>query len=390
MFHIKTYNAIADDGLRILDKKKYALNIGEDPDGIILRSEKLHGMAFPKSLKAIARAGAGVNNVPVEACSEAGVVVFNTPGANANAVKELVLASLIMAARPIKEGIDWVQTLSGDDVEKQVEKGKSQFAGTEISGKTLGIIGLGAIGSLIANDAYRLGMEVMGYDPYVSVETAWNISRRVQKAQSVAEILEKADYITIHVPVTPDTKEMVDEAFIGQMKPGAVLLNFARGELVNNDAIIAAVKEGKLRKYVTDFADEALLHNDNILVMPHLGASTEEAEVNCAIMASQTLKYFLETGNIVNSVNFPTIDINTQSPVRLAIINKNVPNMVGQMSSGLAKNFINIENIINRSKGNYAYTLIDITETETHLLDTVVEKIKEIEGVINIRVIRNN
>jgi D-3-phosphoglycerate dehydrogenase / 2-oxoglutarate reductase len=388
MFHIKTYNAIANEGLRLLDKDQYALNLGDNPDGIILRSEKLHGMAFPKSLKGIARAGAGVNNVPVEACSEAGVVVFNTPGANANAVKEIVLAGLIMASRPIKEGMEWVQTLSGDDVEKQVEKGKSKFAGTEISGKTLGIIGLGAIGSLIANDAYRLGMEVIGYDPYVSVETAWNISRRVQKAQSIAEILEKADYITIHVPVTPDTLGMVDEAFIEQMKPGAVLLNFARGELVKNDAIIAAVNEGKVRKYVTDFADEALLHNENILVFPHLGASTEEAEVNCAIMAAQTLKYFLETGNIVNSVNFPTVDVVMQSPIRLAIINKNVPNMVGQMSSDLAKHFINIENIINRSKGNYAYTIIDITETETHLLDQVVEEIKQIDGIVNIRVIR--
>ena len=388
MFEIKTYNAIAPEGLNLLNADQFALNSGANPDGIILRSEKLHGMEFPESLKAIARAGAGVNNVPVEECSEAGVVVFNTPGANANAVKELVLAALIMAARPIKEGMEWVQTLSGEDVEKQVEKGKSQFAGTEISGKTLGVIGLGAIGAMLANDAFRLGMEVIGYDPYVSVETAWNINRRVQKAASVAEILEKADYISIHVPVNGDTKGMVDAAFLAQMKDTAVLLNFARGELVNTADMLAALKEKRIRKYVTDFADEALLHNDDIIVMPHLGASTEEAEVNCAIMAAQTLKYFLETGNIVNSVNFPGVDIAMQSPIRLTIINKNIPNMVGQISSGLAKYFINIEDILNRSRGNYAYTVIDIAETEEAVLAEVVENFKKIDGIVNVRVIR--
>ncbi|WP_319466703.1 phosphoglycerate dehydrogenase [uncultured Trichococcus sp.] len=388
MFEIKTYNAIAPEGLNLLNADQFALNSGANPDGIILRSEKLHGMEFPESLKAIARAGAGVNNVPVEECSEAGVVVFNTPGANANAVKELVLAALIMSARPIKEGMEWVQTLSGDDVEKQVEKGKSQFAGTEISGKTLGVIGLGAIGAMLANDAFRLGMEVIGYDPYVSVETAWNINRRVQKAASIAEILEKADYISIHVPVNGDTKGMVDAAFLAQMKDTAVLLNFARGELVNTADMLAALKEKSIRKYVTDFADEALLHNDDIIVMPHLGASTEEAEVNCAIMAAQTLKYFLETGNIVNSVNFPGVDIAMHSPIRITVINKNIPNMVGQISSGLAKYFINIEDILNRSRGNYAYTVIDIAETDQAVLDEVIEKIKKIDGVVNVRVIR--
>lgn len=388
MFEIKTYNAIAPEGLNLLNADQFVLNSGANPDGIILRSEKLHGMEFPESLKAIARAGAGVNNVPVEECSEAGVVVFNTPGANANAVKELVLAAMIMAARPIKEGLDWVQTLSGDDVEKQVEKGKSQFAGTEISGKTLGVIGLGAIGAMLANDAFRLGMEVIGYDPYVSVETAWNINRRVQKAASVAEILEKADYISIHVPVNGDTKGMVDAAFLAQMKDTAVLLNFARGELVNTADMLAALKEKSIRKYVTDFADEALLHNDDIIVMPHLGASTEEAEVNCAIMAAQTLKYFLETGNIVNSVNFPGVDIAMHSPIRITVINKNIPNMVGQISSGLAKYFINIEDILNRSRGNYAYTVIDIAETDQAVLDEVVENFKKIDGIVNVRVIR--
>lgn len=388
MFEIKTYNAIAPEGLNLLNADQFALNSGANPDGIILRSEKLHGMEFPESLKAIARAGAGVNNVPVEDCSEAGVVVFNTPGANANAVKELVLAAMIMAARPIKEGMEWVQTLSGDDVEKQVEKGKSQFAGTEISGKTLGVIGLGAIGAMLANDGFRLGMEVIGYDPYVSVETAWNINRRVQKASSIAEVLAKADYVSIHVPVNAETKGMVDAAFLDQMKENAVLLNFARGELVNTADMLAALKEKRIRKYVTDFADEALLHNDSIIVMPHLGASTEEAEVNCAIMAAQTLKYFLETGNIVNSVNFPGVDIPMQSPIRLTIVNKNIPNMVGQISSGLAKYFINIEDILNRSRGNYAYTVIDIAETDDAVLNEVIEKIKEIDGIVNVRIIR--
>ena len=388
MFEIKTYNAIAPEGLNLLNADQFVLNSGANPDGIILRSEKLHGMEFPESLKAIARAGAGVNNVPVEECSEAGVVVFNTPGANANAVKELVLAAMIMAARPIKEGLDWVQTLSGDDVEKQVEKGKSQFAGTEISGKTLGVIGLGAIGAMLANDAFRLGMEVIGYDPYVSVETAWNINRRVQKAASIAEVLAKADYISIHVPVNAETKGMVDAAFLAQMKDNAVLLNFARGELVNTADMLAALKEKSIRKYVTDFADAALLHNDDIIVMPHLGASTEEAEVNCAIMAAQTLKYFLETGNIVNSVNFPGVDIAMHSPIRITVINKNIPNMVGQISSGLAKYFINIEDILNRSRGNYAYTVIDIAETDQAVLDEVVENFKKIDGIVNVRVIR--
>ena len=388
MFEIKTYNAIAPEGLNSLNADQFVLNSGANPDGIILRSEKLHGMEFPESLKAIARAGAGVNNVPVEECSEAGVVVFNTPGANANAVKELVLAAMIMAARPIKEGLDWVQTLSGDDVEKQVEKGKSQFAGTEISGKTLGVIGLGAIGAMLANDAFRLGMEVIGYDPYVSVETAWNINRRVQKAASIAEVLAKADYISIHVPVNAETKGMVDADFLAQMKDNAVLLNFARGELVNTADMLAALKEKSIRKYVTDFADEALLHNDDIIVMPHLGASTEEAEVNCAIMAAQTLKYFLETGNIVNSVNFPGVDIAMHSPIRITVINKNIPNMVGQISSGLAKYFINIEDILNRSRGNYAYTVIDIAETDQAVLDEVVENFKKIDGIVNVRIIR--
>ncbi|SEA11985.1 phosphoglycerate dehydrogenase [Trichococcus collinsii] len=388
MFEIKTYNAIAPEGLNLLDADQFVLNSGANPDGIILRSEKLHGMEFPESLKGIARAGAGVNNVPVEECSEAGVVVFNTPGANANAVKELVLAAMIMAARPIKEGMEWVQTLSGDDVEKQVEKGKSQFAGTEISGKTLGVIGLGAIGAMLANDGFRLGMEVIGYDPYVSVETAWNINRRVQKAASIAEVLAKADYISIHVPVNAETKGMVDAAFLAQMKDNAVLLNFARGELVNTADMLAALREKSIRKYVTDFADETLLHNDAIIVLPHLGASTEEAEVNCAIMAAQTLKYFLETGNIVNSVNFPSIDIAMQSPIRLTIINKNIPNMVGQISSGLAKYFINIEDILNRSRGNYAYTVIDIAETDQAVLDEVVENFKTIDGIVNVRIIR--
>lgn len=388
MFEIKTYNAIAPEGLKLLNADQFVLNSGANPDGIILRSEKLHGMEFPEGLKAIARAGAGVNNVPVEECSEAGVVVFNTPGANANAVKELVLAAMIMAARPIKEGLDWVQTLSGDDVEKQVEKGKSQFAGTEISGKTLGVIGLGAIGAMLANDAFRLGMEVIGYDPYVSVETAWNINRRVQKAASIDEVLAKADYISIHVPVNGETKGMVDAAFLAQMKDNAVLLNFARGELVNTADMLAALKEKSIRKYVTDFADEALLHNDDIIVMPHLGASTEEAEVNCAIMAAQTLKYFLETGNIVNSVNFPGVDIAMHSPIRITVINKNIPNMVGQISSGLAKYFINIEDILNRSRGNYAYTVIDIAETDEAILAEVVENFKKIDGIVNVRVIR--
>ncbi|MFR3288626.1 MAG: 3-phosphoglycerate dehydrogenase family protein, partial [Enterococcus casseliflavus] len=345
MFQIKTFNAIAPEGLQRLEKEKYAINESDQPQGILLRSQKLHDYAFPESVLGIARAGAGTNNIPVKACTEKGIVVFNTPGANANAVKELVIASLLLSVRPILRGAQWVQTLSGDNVEEQAEAQKSQFAGTELEGKKLGIIGLGSIGAMVANDAYRLGMEVVGYDPYVSVDTAWTISRRVKRANDIAEVFSTCDFITVHVPLMENTHHLVGEAELAKMKPTTKLFNFSRKEIVDTDAVLRALKADRLAGYTTDFADEQLLHNEKVLVLPHLGASTEEAEVNCAKMAARTLKKFLEFGTIKRSVNFPTVEMAFHSPYRLTIINRNVPNMLGQISSIIAESGINIDNM---------------------------------------------
>lgn len=387
MKDIQTFNMIATEGLNLLEKDKYTLNETKEPEALLLRSKKIHDMAFNENLVSIARAGAGVNNIPVDRCSEEGIVVFNTPGANANAVKEMVIAGLIMAARPIYRGINWLKELEGDDISEQVEAGKKQFAGTELAGKTLGVIGLGAIGSLLATDAYHLKMDVIGYDPYVSVETAWNISSRVKKAKSLQEVLHNADYISIHIPVNGNTAGYVNKEFINMMKDGAVLLNFARNELIVKEDLIEALDNGKLSKYVTDFAERDFFGHDRIMMFPHLGASTEEAEVQCSIMAVNTLKYFLETGNIINSVNFPTIDVPLQSAKRITIVNRNVPNMIGQISAILAKHFVNIDNILNRSRGNFAYTVIDIPEIESSLLEEVINQVQEINGVLKTRVI---
>lgn len=349
MYTIKTYNAIAEEGLKKFDVENYQLNQTDDPDGIVLRSQNLHDMKFSSQLKAIARAGAGTNNIPIQECTEKGIVVFNTPGANANAVKELVLASLLLAVRPIIEGVEWVKTLEGPDIDKKVEAEKKRFVGSELAGKQLGVIGLGSIGAMVANDAYRLGMDVVGYDPYVSVDTAWSISSRVKRVLSIEEVLTTSDYITVHVPLLDSTRAMISAEKLALIKKDAVLLNFARGELVDLDAVISALKNGQLKSYLTDFADERLIEMDNVVVLPHLGASTEEAEINCAKMASKTLKYFLETGNIVHSVNFPTVEMVLNFPLRLAIINRNITNMVAQMSIGLAEYGVNIVNIMNKS-----------------------------------------
>ncbi|MGP6138671.1 MULTISPECIES: phosphoglycerate dehydrogenase [unclassified Jeotgalibaca] len=387
MKDIQTYNRIAPEGLELLDKTEYVLNESQDPDAIVLRSKDLHDITFNDSLVAIARAGAGVNNIPLERCSEHGIVVFNTPGANANAVKELVLAALVMSARPIYQGLRWVEHMEGDNLPEIVEANKNQFAGTELAGKRLAVIGLGAIGSLVANDAYNLGMDVIGYDPYVSVETAWNITSRVKKANTLQEVLRDADYITVHVPVNDHTKGLVNSDFLNQMKPGATLLNFARDGIIVRDDILEALNDGSLNKYVADFADEAFVRHPKALIFPHLGASTEEAEVNCAIMAVKTLKYFLETGNILRSVNFPTIDIPQQSPVRITLVNRNVPNMVGQISAILAKHFVNIDNIMNRSRGDFAYTIIDTPGMDEKLLKEIVTEMDNIDGVLRTRII---
>ncbi|MDN5372389.1 MAG: D-3-phosphoglycerate dehydrogenase / 2-oxoglutarate reductase [Carnobacterium sp.] len=389
MYTIKTYNAIAEEGLKKFNVENYQLNQTDDPDGIVLRSQNLHDMKFSSQLKAIARAGAGTNNIPIQECTEKGIVVFNTPGANANAVKELVLASLLLAVRPIIEGVEWVKTLEGPDIDKKVEAEKKRFVGSELAGKQLGVIGLGSIGAMVANDAYRLGMDVVGYDPYVSVDTAWSISSRVKRVLSIEEVLTTSDYITVHVPLLDSTRAMISAEKLALIKKEAVLLNFARGELVDLDAVISALKNGQLKSYLTDFADERLIEMDNVVVLPHLGASTEEAEINCAKMASKTLKYFLETGNIVHSVNFPTVEMVLNFPLRLAIINRNITNMVAQMSIGLAEYGVNIVNIMNKSRGDYAYTLIDIESIPEEKLMDIVNRIKSVAGILSVRVIKN-
>lgn len=389
MFQIKTFNAIAPEGLQRLEKEKYAINESDQPQGILLRSQKLHDYAFPESVLGIARAGAGTNNIPVKACTEKGIVVFNTPGANANAVKELVIASLLLSVRPILRGAQWVQTLSGDNVEEQAEAQKSQFAGTELEGKKLGIIGLGSIGAMVANDAYRLGMEVVGYDPYVSVDTAWTISRRVKRANDILEVFSTCDFITVHVPLMENTHHLVGEAELAKMKPTTKLFNFSRKEIVDTDAVLRALKADRLAGYTTDFADEQLLHNEKVLVLPHLGASTEEAEVNCAKMAARTLKKFLEFGTIKRSVNFPTVEMAFHSPYRLTIINRNVPNMLGQISSIIAESGINIDNMLNRGREDFAYTLADVASEDEALLNQLADKLRENENIVRVRVIKN-
>ena len=357
----------------------------ENPDAYLVRSFKMHDMEFPESVLAVARAGAGTNNIPIDTCSEKGIVVFNTPGANANAVKELVIAAMLISSRNLIEGNSWTNALdSGDKIPAEVEKGKKQFAGNEISGKKLGIIGLGAIGALVANDALNLGMEVVGYDPYVSVETAWKISREVKRVATIEEIFESCDYVTCHVPLLDSTREFVNAKLLAKTKPGLTLLNFSRGELVNEAAIEEALNKGTIKRYITDFPNENVLKMKNVIAFPHLGASTEEAEENCAHMAIKQLKHYLSRGSIRNSVNFPTLELPPILHKRITIIHENIPNMIGQISTLFAKNNTNIENLFNKGRGKFAYTAIDI---ETELDESIVEKLKAIQGIIFVRVI---
>ena len=387
MYDILTLNKIANCGLDQLNKEKY--NITDDAttnaDGIILRSFAMHDMELPEKLLAVARAGAGTNNIPIDKCSDKGIVVFNTPGANANAVKELVIAGLFMASRKITDGIAWANTLTGDDVAKQVEKGKSNFAGQEIQGKTLGVIGLGAIGVLVANAARHLGMNVIGYDPYLSVDYALKLSSHIKKAKDIKEIYEESDYITIHVPLTPDTKNLVNSDTIAQMKDGVRVLNFARGELVNNDDIKAALAAGKVASYVVDFPNAETVNQPGIVAIPHLGASTEESEDNCAIMAAHELADYIENGNILNSVNFPNCSLPIEGQGRIAIIHKNVPNMITQFTKVFADENINIAGMVNSSKKDNAYTLLN---TDDIITNDLIDKLKAIDGVVRIRVIK--
>ncbi len=387
MFNILTLNKIAACGLDQLADSKY--NITDDAatncDGIILRSFAMHDMELPTNLKAVARAGAGTNNIPIDKCSEKGIVVFNTPGANANAVKELVLAGLFLSSRDITGGIDWAKTLTGDDVAKQVEKGKSNFAGSEIQGKTLGVIGLGAIGVLVANTAIHLGMKVIGFDPYLSVDAAWRLSSHIKHAKSADEVYQEADYITIHVPLTDETKHTVNGDTIAKMKDGVKVLNFARGELVDNEAMKVALASGKVSKYVVDFPNGEVINEKNIIAIPHLGASTEESEDNCAVMAAQELSNYLETGNILNSVNFPNCDLPFSGKGRIAILHKNIPNMLTQFTNIFAENNQNIADLINKSKKDLAYTIIN---TDDIVTDDIVDKLKAVSGILRVRVIK--
>lgn len=388
VYSVKTFNNINQIGLKELGNKfQIDGDKADNPDAYIIRSQNLHDVDFPSNLKAIARAGAGTNNIPIDQATEAGIVVFNTPGANANAVKEAVLASILMSARDYIGANAWVNTLTGDDVPKQVEAGKKQFAGTEISKKTLGVIGLGAIGGRIANYAQRLGMEVYGYDPYVSIDTAWNISHHVKRVDDLKVIFENCDYITIHVPLTDQTRHTFDSAAFAQMKKDTVIINFARGELVDNAALFDAIEAGVVKRYFTDFGTEELLNKDKITVFPHVGGSTEEAELNCAIMAGKEIRQFMETGEITNSVNFPNVHQDLTAPYRITLINKNVPNIVAKISTAVSDLGINIDNIINRSKGDFAYTLLDLDESDKDKIDQLVTNFENSDNIVRVRLI---
>lgn len=387
MYKIKLFNNISDLGLALLPGCDFEVGTDvEDYEGIMVRSAALHDISFPNGLLSIARAGAGVNNIPVEDCSKKGIVVFNTPGANANAVKELVIAGLLISSRDIVGGIEWVNTLKGkEDVAKLVEKGKSGFTGPEIEGKTLGIIGLGAIGVMVANAAHHLGMDVYGYDPYISVKSAWGLSRQVKYATSVEEIYANCDYISIHVPLTPETKGMINEKALAGMKAGVRILNFARADLVNKADLRTALDTGKVAKYVVDFPDEESLELPNCICIPHLGASTPESEDNCAVMAAKEISEYIKYGNITNSVNFPDVEMTPSEYLRVCIIHENIPGMLSQISSFFSDKCINIENLLNKSKKDYAYTLIDVGEGFN---DGILDSIVKLQGVIRVRAIK--
>lgn len=385
MFKIQTLNKIAPAGLDLLPRDNYDV-AGEllNPDGILVRSAKMHDMELPETLKAIARAGAGVNNIPIETCSQKGVVVFNTPGANANGVKELTLGAMILSARYVIPATQWVQELigKGDEVPKLVEKGKSNFAGTELAGKKLGVIGLGQIGVLVANAAESLGMHVTGYDPFISVEAAWGLSRTVKRAKGLDSLLSDSDYISLHCPLSDKTKGMLNRDKFAAMKPGVRIMNFARGGLVNNLDLKDAITDGIVGAYVTDFPDEELLAMEKVLCIPHLGASTAESEETCAVMAVKQVRDYLEHGNIRNSVNFPDCELPRTAQQRLTIANRNIPKMVGQITGVLAEEKVNIAEMLNKSKGDLAYNIIDI---DGPLSEKAIEAIKGIEGVIAVR-----
>lgn len=384
MYKVLTLNKISKFGLNELPEDLYSVSDNEtNPDAIMLRSFKMHDMELPDSLMAVARCGAGVNNIPLEKCAEKGIVVFNTPGANANAVKELVLTALLISSRKIIDSYNWTQALT-ENVSANVEKGKSQFQGPEIKGKTLGVIGLGAIGALSANAASSLGMKVIGYDPYLSVKGALHLRTDVKYTKNLDEIFKECDYITVHVPLTNDTKEMFRKENFDKVKKGVRIINLARGELVNNQDMKEAIKNGIVSCYVTDFPNDELLGTENIITLPHLGASTPEAEDNCAVMAAEELREYMEYGNIVNSVNYPNCSLSYTGKKRLSVLHKNEPNVVASITSALGKEGINIDNMVNKSRNEYSCTIVDI---DSDFNDNIISALKEVSGVIKLRVI---
>lgn len=390
MYRIKTMNKIASAGLDQLDKSRFQVGGDvENEDGILVRSAPMHDYEFPQALRAIARAGAGTNNIPIDRCSENGIVVFNTPGANANAVKELVIAAMLIASRDVLGGAAWVQEQAhtpGVDLAAAVEKGKSAFVGPELYRKTVGVIGLGAIGALVCNVALELGMDVYGYDPFLSVDAALRLDRHVHVVKDVNELYKVADYVTIHVPYNNSTKDFINADAIGKMKGQVRVLNLARGGLVNDDDMIAALESGRVAKYVTDFPNEKIATAKNVVALPHLGASTPESEENCAVMAVRELRDYLVNGNITNSVNLPNVSQEWSGIARLCLIHKNVPAMLTKIMSTLSDDDINVENMTNKSKKDYAYTLVDVN---TRITDQVADELRAIDGVIRVRVLNH-
>ena len=389
MFRIKTLNKISPAGLSVLDKSRFTVSDdAENEDGILVRSADMQDYPFPENLRAIARAGAGTNNIPIARCSEAGIVVFNTPGANANAVKELTVCALLLASRDVVGGADWVklQAGSGADVAAAVEKGKSQFVGPELMGKTLGVIGLGAIGVQVANIATKLGMTVYGYDPFLSVDAALSLSRFVHRAMALETIYKNCDYITLHVPQTPETRGMINTDAINMMKGHVRILNLARGGLVNDDDMLAALETGRVAAYVTDFPNNKIVQGKRVVAIPHLGASSPESEENCAVMAAQELKDYLENGNIRNAVNLPSLVQDWSGETRLCIIHRNVPNMLASVTTVLSREHVNVENMTNKSRGEYAYTIVDVS---ARVGDAVADELRAIDGILRVRVLNH-
>ena len=390
MYKIQTLNAISDIIYSQLSADQYTISKDEPvPDAILVRSAAMHEMTFNKELKAIGRAGAGVNNIPLDRCSKEGIVVFNTPGANANAVAELVICGILMSGRRISEGIEWAKTLKGkgEEVPKLVEKGKSQFVGAEMRGKTLGVIGLGAIGAIVANAASRgLGMKVLGYDPFISVESAWSLSTSIHRAASADDVIAQSDFITFHVPLNDKTRGTINEEMIGKMKDGVCILNFSRGELADAEALKAALASGKVGRYVTDFPNDGLLGLENVVCIPHLGASTPESEENCARMAAAEIRDYLEIGSIHNSVNYPEVQLAPPEAVRVLVLHENIPNMISNITAAASKEGINIENLVNKSRKDMAVTVMEMEELPSrHALETLAE----LPGIIRIRTFTN-